>query len=121
MNQLITTTVIHLFLSPEAAATDIPHILKGELPTAEPDLGTKNYSKLPVAIVLGAAYTDENVTAMRKDCTIEVPWLRADNSKPTPSLGPEYGKAMVERVKASLGQLKSEGKLGPGNAGDFWY
>lgn len=34
-----------------------------------------------------------------------VPWLRADTSKPAPPLGPEYGKAMVQRSKECLGGL----------------
>lgn len=38
-----------------------------------------------------------------------VPWLRPDLSKPAPLLGPEYGKAMVERIKVTVKELKEKG------------
>ena len=40
-----------------------------------------------------------------------IPWLRPDMSKPAPPLGPEYGKALVARIKVLLEQLDREGKL----------
>jgi len=41
-----------------------------------------------------------------------VPWLRADASKPAPPIGPEYGKAMVERAKECLGGLAGTHAIG---------
>ena len=48
-------------------------------------------------------------------------WLRHDGSKPAPPLGPEYGKAIVQRVKDTLGKLAAEGRLGSGEDGVHWY
>jgi len=89
------------------------------------DLGSNNYSKPPAAVILGAGYEDDDVDAMRKACTEaqapHVPWLRPDASKPSPPLGPEYGKAMVNSLKVLLGEIKGDGKLGTGNEGVFWF
>ena len=41
-----------------------------------------------------------------------IPWLRPDTTKPAPPLGPEYGKALVARVKELLARLEQEGKMG---------
>jgi hypothetical protein len=74
------------------------------------DLATKNYSKPPAAIILGAGYEADDVAAMRKASTEAqappVPWLRPDTSKPSPPLGSEYGNAMVARLKVLLGEMK---------------
>lgn len=40
-----------------------------------------------------------------------VPWLRPDLSKPAPPLGPEYGKALVARIKKLVPELEKEGKM----------
>lgn len=50
-----------------------------------------------------------------------VAWLRHDGSKPAPPVGPEYGKAMVQRVRDTLDSLKNEGKLGNGETEVYWY
>jgi hypothetical protein len=43
--------------------------------------------------------------------TRRIPWLRVDSTLPHPPLGPEYAKAVVERVKAMLAKLEEEGKF----------
>ena len=85
-------------------------------------LGTKNYEHTPVAILMGAGYDDQAIDEMRaaaKDSKA-VPWLRPDTTKPAPPLGPEYGKAMVARIKETMKDLSAQGKLE--NNGDIvWY
>lgn len=51
----------------------------------------------------------------------KVPWLRLDLTKPTPPLGPEYGKHMVGRVKDVLGELKLGEGGGEEKGGIVWY
>lgn len=48
-----------------------------------------------------------------------VPWLRPDLSKPAPPLGPEYGKALVGRIKVLFKELDKDGKLVEEKV--FWY
>jgi hypothetical protein len=48
-----------------------------------------------------------------------VPWLRPDLTKPAPPLGPEYGKALVGRVKVLLADLQASG--GMNEAKVQWY
>lgn len=83
---------------------------------AAENIGSKNYSTIPSAIVLGGGYDDAAVKEIRaavgkKEGAKDIPWLRPDTSVPTPPLGPEYGKAMVQRTKACLDGLKKDGKI----------
>lgn len=48
-----------------------------------------------------------------------IPWLCPDSTKPAPLLGPEYGKALVTRIKELLEQLSKGGKLNEENV--LWY
>ena len=112
---------IHIILTPAAGISEIPAILRGEAPPLgeSENIGTRDYSKKPIAVVAGGGYDDAAISQMREACAgvLSVPWLRPDITKPAPPLGPEYGKAMVARVKACLKELESEGKL----AGDAVY
>ncbi|GKT87287.1 hypothetical protein Ct61P_05137 [Colletotrichum tofieldiae] len=84
----------------------------------------------PRAVILGGAF-DDAATAVLREAVAgaraqsadvrKVPWLRQDSSKPAPPLGPEYGKAMVVRVKEALARLQGEGKLDGSYEGDEWY
>ncbi|KAI0550416.1 hypothetical protein F4679DRAFT_583660 [Xylaria curta] len=106
--------VIHFVMSPESGAVQIPAILRGEQsPPSDSALGSKDYSKPPVAIVLGGGFDDAGVNVIKKasEGIKPIPWLRPDLTKPAPPLGPEYGKAMVARAKALLAQLEKEGKM----------
>ncbi|OBT72656.1 hypothetical protein VF21_08575 [Pseudogymnoascus sp. 05NY08] len=110
---------IHVVFSAAAGAKDIPTILSGQAPPAtdETNVGTGNYTRKADAIIVGGAYGDEQFNEMRNSCA-ELPgnggvaWLRLNMSTPTPPLGPEYGKAVVERCKACLKELELGGKLG---------
>ncbi|KAL5345050.1 hypothetical protein ACLOAV_010003 [Pseudogymnoascus australis] len=96
--------VIHVIFSAAAGALDIPMLLRGEIlsPSDQHNLGTKNYSKAPVAVILGRMYDDANFAEMREACKgrSNVPWLRQDPSKPEPPLGNGFAEVMVERMKA---------------------
>ncbi|KAI1077279.1 hypothetical protein F5B20DRAFT_583525 [Whalleya microplaca] len=106
--------VIHFVMTPETGAAQIPAILRGEQsPPSDSELGSKNYSKPPVAVILGGAYDDAGTEVMMKASAgiKPMPWLRPNRATPTPPLGPEYGKAIVVRVKELLAQLQQEGKM----------
>ncbi|KAI0426007.1 hypothetical protein F5Y09DRAFT_320269 [Xylaria sp. FL1042] len=114
--------VIHFVLTPEAGAIQVPAILKGEQsPPSDSALGSKDYSKAPVAVILGGGYDDAGIEVIMKASRgiKPIPWLRPDLTKPTPPLGPEYGRAMVTRVKELLAQLSEESKMDKEDI--YWY
>lgn len=75
-----------------------------------------------MAILLGAAFNNRDIEELREAAkgTKDVPWLRPDVSKPSPPLGPEYGKAMVGRIKETVKALERDGKL-EGNGDVVWF
>jgi len=119
----LTSTVIHVALTPSVGASEIPVLLQGGTPSPidTENVGTKNYSKPPAAVIIGAGYDDTDFAELREGCKgkSNVPWLRIDMSKPMPPPGPGYGEAIVERVKVCLRGLAEEGKM----EGDaiYWY
>lgn len=119
--------VVHFILTAEAAAEELPAVFKGQLPEPRSSsIGTGNVALIPKAVVLGGAYTDEDFALMHQavssqDQARAVVWLRQDSSKPAPPLGPEYGKAMVARVKETLVVLEKDGKLDGHVGGTYWY
>ncbi|KAF7556393.1 hypothetical protein G7Z17_g1438 [Cylindrodendrum hubeiense] len=107
--------VVHFVLTPEAGVKEIPQVLQGKLPDVKSsDIGSGNLTHGVKAVVLGGAYEDEGITVMRDAVSsiAEIAWVRQDTTQPTPPLGPEYGKAMVARVKEALGKLEASGQLG---------
>lgn len=115
---------MHFVLTPEAGAKEIPQVLQGIMPEVKSsDIGSGNLDRGVKAVVLGAAYHDEGIDAMKEAASsiANIPWVKQDITLPTPPLGPEYGKAMVARVKESLGKLEASGKLGAGEGDIFWY
>ncbi|KAF4630705.1 hypothetical protein G7Y89_g7440 [Cudoniella acicularis] len=111
--------VIHFILTPAAALAEIPLILKGEAVTSDNDLGSHDYSKKTRVVIFGGAYEENDVEAVLKASKEAggplVPFLRPDTTKAAPPLGPEYGKALVARLKVTMGEMNAEGKLGAGN------
>jgi hypothetical protein len=107
--------VIHFITTPEAGATQIPAIFKGELEVeTNSALGSHDYSDKPVAVILGGGYDDAGTEVMMKAAAgiHPIPWLRPDLTKPAPPVGtPDYGKALVERIKTLLAQLEQDGKM----------
>jgi hypothetical protein len=75
--------------------------------------GTVDYFKPPVAIFAGALYSDEDIDEMRQSCRelSSVPWLKMDMTVPMPPLGPGYAEHVVQRIKACMVRIESEGKL----------
>lgn len=106
--------VIHFVMTPESGKEQIPAIFRGETPpSSDSELGSKDYSQKPVAVILGGGYDDAGAEVMMEASRgiHPVPWLRPDLSIPAPPLGPEYGKAMVARVKEKLAAMEKEGTM----------
>ncbi|KAH8162494.1 hypothetical protein CIB48_g5742 [Xylaria polymorpha] len=106
--------IIHFVLTPGAGAIQIPAILKGDQsPPSDSALGSKDYSTPPVAVIIGGGYDDAGIDMIMKAAAgiRPIPWLRPDLTKPAPPLGPEYGKALVARIKELLVQLSKDGKM----------
>ncbi|KAJ8113626.1 hypothetical protein OPT61_g4281 [Boeremia exigua] len=115
--------VVHFIQTVEIGKRQIPALLQGENPGSSGSaLGSRNYERTPVAVLLGAAFDDQGIEEMRDAAkgTKDVPWLRPDTSKPTPPPGPEYGKAMVARIKETVQSLEKEGRL-EGNGEIVWF
>jgi hypothetical protein len=106
--------VVHFIMSTEAGKAQIPAILNGEQSVpSNSDLGSKNYSTPPICVILGGGY-DADATAEMMEAAKDakaVAWLRPDMDKPAPPLGPEYGKALVARIKELVPELQSDGRI----------
>lgn len=115
---------MHFILTPEAGIAEIPLLLRGVLPNEMGStIGSGNLKSRIKAIVLGGAYDDDAVARMHDAASqvASVAWVKQDTSIPTPPLGPEYGKAMVARVKTSLSKLQADGDLDNVNGRTFLY
>ncbi|SPO03275.1 uncharacterized protein DNG_05957 [Cephalotrichum gorgonifer] len=111
--------VVHFVIGPEAAISEVPVILNGQIPpNPSSTLGSGNLSERPVAFALGGAFAetfDQVHDEVEKEFGASgsgLAWLRHDWSTPAPPLGPEYADAIVQRIKDRLAQLKADGKLG---------
>lgn len=117
--------MVHFILTSESGIQEIPQILRGTLPENRlSSIGSGNLASGVKAVVLGGGYDDDGVIAAMREAASKaanIPWVRQDTSKPTPPLGPEYGKAMVGRVREALGELQASGKLDGNEGGVFWY
>jgi len=84
MVDVLHSLVIHVILTPEAGAAEIPLLLDGKsLPKSE-NVGSQNYSKKPIAVITGGGYDDAKFKIMKDACEGKgsVPWLRPDMSYP---------------------------------------
>jgi hypothetical protein len=72
-----------------------------------------DYSKPPVAVFVGALYSDEEFDEMYQACRglSSVPWLKMDMTVPKPPLGPGYAEHVVHRIKTCMKKIEAEGKL----------
>ncbi|KAJ5680023.1 hypothetical protein N7536_011162 [Penicillium majusculum] len=107
--------IIHNVISSTSGAVEIPALLQGQAPpiAEEPNRGTMNYSKPPVAVFTGALYGDQEIDEMRQACQgiSSIPWLKMDMSVPKPPLGPGYAEHVVQRIKECMKKIEAEGKL----------
>ncbi|XDG09898.1 hypothetical protein ABKA04_009513 [Annulohypoxylon sp. FPYF3050] len=123
--------VVHFSTSPQAALTDIPLVLKGEIPTPASKVGSGNLSNgAPKAIVIGAqAYDDAWIEATRQELAAsgkKIPFLKPTATGNqghvvgTGSQG-ERAKVAAERVATALKKLEAEGKLDGNDDGVYVY
>ena len=120
---LTSYLVVQFIQSVETGKQQIPALLRGEDPGSSGSTrGSQNYEKTPVAVLLGAAFDNQGIQELRDAArgTKDVPWLRPDTTKPMPPLGPEYGKAIVERIKETVKGLEERSEL-IGNGGVVWF
>ena len=114
-SQLTSSVVIHNVTSSASGAVEIPLLLQEQPPAIaeEPNRGTMDYSRPPVAVFAGALYGDEEIEEMRQACQglSSIPWLKMDMDIPRPALGPGYGEHVVNRIKACMKKIETEGKL----------
>jgi hypothetical protein len=121
------SAVVFFHLSSGDAKDELSSVLKGKLPeNPASSLGSGDLSTPPKAVVLGGAFDLETVDSMQKSINevpgvVMVPWLMFDKEKPSPPIGPEYGKHVVGRVKETLLGMEKEGKLDAGDGGIFKY
>lgn len=116
--------VVHFVMNPTAGSAQIPPLLAGQSAPSDSSLGSKNYSVPPVAVILGGGYDDAGIEQMMtatagNSSAKHVPWLRPDLTIPAPPLGPEYGKAMVQRVKAAMTEIQTKGEMNETKV--HWY
>ncbi|KAJ5123492.1 hypothetical protein N7448_009589 [Penicillium atrosanguineum] len=107
--------IIHNVTSSASGAVEIPLMLQGQAPpiAEEPNRGTMDYSRPPVAVFVGALYGDAEFDEMRQACRglSSVPWLKIDMTIERPALGPGYAEHIVNRIKTCMEKIKAEGKL----------
>ncbi|KAM3504489.1 hypothetical protein MY10362_003537 [Beauveria mimosiformis] len=119
--------VVHFVKTPEAGVKDLPLVLKGIPPeTAASSVGTGNIADGAKAVILGGGYDDNDYEVMRKAVDAAAlerrpVWLRNDLSVAMPPPGPEYGKAVVVRVKDLLSKLEKENSLDAADSNMYWF
>ncbi|RGP71955.1 hypothetical protein FSPOR_3070 [Fusarium sporotrichioides] len=122
--------VVHFILPGESGKVIIPELLRGNPPPSHPDvsaIGSGNYTQVPEAVVLGGAFEDNDIEALRNavkamDGVRGVAWVRQDTTQPTPPVtSPEYPKLMTRRTKESIIQLHKNMKLDGKNDRIEWY
>lgn len=113
-------SVVQFVLAGESGSVIVPAVLSGQSPPPHPDtstLGTGNHSRTPQAVLLGGAFDDAAIAALRNAVqdapeARRVPWIGQDFTIDAPPVtSPEYIKAVVQRSKDKLSQLEREGKL----------
>ncbi|KAK4443840.1 hypothetical protein QBC34DRAFT_310238 [Podospora aff. communis PSN243] len=122
--------VVHFTLR-AAVDTEIPLLLKGEVPSPPSSaIGSGNWSTPPRAIIFGGAFSEDNVKELKAavysagGSARKIPWVAVDGSKPRlPIQGNEknYMADIAERFKKGLGGLKAEGKLDGDGADDVRF
>ncbi|KAM0351053.1 hypothetical protein ACHAPU_002834 [Fusarium lateritium] len=124
------SSVVHFVLPGESGKVIIPELLAGKSPSSHPEssaIGSGNYEQVPRAVVLGGAFEELDIAALRDavkavDGARGVAWIRQDLSQPAPPVtSPEYPKLMTRRTKEAVIQLDKDGKLNGKHDELEWY
>ena len=119
--QLSNLAVIHSILSVQAGVKEIPILLAGGTLLSPPAtfLGTGNYSRPPVAVIMGAGFDDAAFAEMREASlgVSSVPWIRPDVAVTEadgvdPRGDPDYPAYIAGRAKKCLLELADAGQIG---------
>lgn len=113
----MTFEVIHFCASVDAACAEIPRLLSNEepQPVEENEVGTRNYSAPPKAILVGRAYTDDKLQAIRHSCKgkAEVSWVVPDEpASKNETIVAGYATRVATNMKNVLNELCSTGNMG---------
>ncbi|KAI1138558.1 hypothetical protein F5Y05DRAFT_43737 [Hypoxylon sp. FL0543] len=122
--------VVLFCLGSEPTAAEVPYILRGTAPPAQSSyIGTGNYAKPPVAVLMGQAWDEAAVAkvksairgvGLRPDASPVI--MRNDTSIPTPQPpAPEYTEQLLRRMRDTLGKLVAGEKLDGPEEGVVWY
>lgn len=78
-------------------------------------MGTGDYTRQPIAILVGSWYDDQMIQDFQSSVSDFPPllWLRVDKSISSPPLGPQYSILVGRRIKARLLELLVTGAESP--------
>ncbi|KAI1411903.1 hypothetical protein F5Y13DRAFT_52362 [Hypoxylon sp. FL1857] len=122
--------VVLFCLGSQPTAAELPYILRGTAPPTQSSyIGSGNYAKPPVAVLMGQAWDEAAVAQVKaaiqsvglpRDVTPVI--MRNDTSIPTPQPpAPEYTAQLLRRMRETLGKLMAGEKLPGPEEGIVWY
>lgn len=78
-------------------------------------MGTGNYTRQPIAVLVGSWYDDQMIRDFQDSVSNFPPllWLRVDKNISSPPLGPQYSIVVGRRIKARLLELVVTGAESP--------
>ncbi|KAF2128402.1 hypothetical protein P153DRAFT_367553 [Dothidotthia symphoricarpi CBS 119687] len=119
--------VIHIILTPEAGAKDIPLLLSGKTPPeTSSNHGSQNYTQPPIAVAVGGGFDNDTFNQMKDACKDikETVWVRSqlnvEGGMPPLSDTEAFGARIGERIKAKFGELGVGTEEGT-KEGLFWF
>ena len=92
-------------------------------------MGSKDFSRLPEAVILGGGYDDQAIAELRQavsmsEGTAKVPWLKADPKKtehgPVPGTD-DYAISAALRVKEAMKTIQATKRLDEHEDGIFFW
>lgn len=109
-------SVVRFIQTLDSAKSDIPQILSSRplSPSVKDDVGTLNFSRPIQAVLVGGAFSEDQVNEVRGLCGQGVPWLirGPDAETRLPPPGPGYAEAAVGSIKKVMKGLRESGKMG---------
>ncbi|KAL6892019.1 hypothetical protein GGI43DRAFT_386894 [Trichoderma evansii] len=108
--------VIQHFAEPGVATSQIPAILRKDAEIqSDTFMGTGDYTRSPVAILIGSWYNDQMIQDFQSSVSgfSTLLWLRVDKYISSPPLGPQYSIVVGRRIKARLLDLVKSGAESP--------